>query len=89
MDLITTPASVRHELRQKSRVYPASYAEAKFLASTPKSSPMQQGNPSLSAINLGLGQGNTITADERDAKSGNYLGDDIVQRAAKGPIVFD
>jgi catalase len=51
---------------------------------------MQKGNPSYIRYQFVPRAGeHYLTPDERNAKSGSYLGDDIAQRVAQGPIVFD
>jgi hypothetical protein len=44
--------------------------------------------PARQPFRLQLGE-KYLTPDERKAKSASYLQDEIVQRIAKGPVVFD
>ena len=74
----------------ESRTYPASYAEAKFFGLNSEKFTNAAGRSVFIRYQLVPRAGeHYLTPDERNAKSGSYLGDDIVQRAAKGPIVFD
>lgn len=73
-----------------SRTYPASYAEAKFFGLNSEKFTNAVGKSVYVRYQLVPRAGEHYLApEERKAKSGSYLQDEIVQRAAKEPIVFD
>jgi catalase len=73
-----------------SRTYPASYAEAKFFGLNSVKFTNADGKSAYVRYQFVPRAGEHYLApEERKAKSGSYLQDEIVQRAAKEPIVFD
>jgi catalase len=73
-----------------SRTYPASYAEAKYFGLNSVKFTNAAGKSVYARYQFVPRAGeHYLTPDERKAKSGSYLQDEIVQRAAKEPIVFD
>ena len=73
-----------------SRTYPASYAEAKYFGLNSVQFTNAHGKSVHVRYQFVPRAGeHYLTPEERKAKSGSYLQDEIVQRAAKGPIVFD
>jgi catalase len=74
----------------ESRVYPASFAEAKFFGLNSERFTNAAGKSVFIRYQFVPRAGeHYLTTEERNAKSGSYLGDDIVQRVAQWPIVFD
>jgi catalase len=73
-----------------SRTYPASYAEAKYFGLNSVKFTNGNGKSAYLRYQFVPRAGEHYLApEERKAKSGSYLQDEFVQRAAKGPIVFD
>jgi len=73
-----------------SRTYPASYAEAKFFGLNSVKFTNAAGKSAYVRYQFVPRAGEHYLApDERKAMSASYLQDEIVQRAAKTPIVFD
>ena len=73
-----------------SRTYPASYAEAKYFGLNSVQFTNAHGKSAYVRYQFVPRAGEHYLApEERKAKSGSYLQDEIVQRAAKEPIVFD
>src|SRR6516225_7543655 len=73
-----------------SRTYPASYAEAKYFGLNSVQFTNAHGKSVYVRYQFVPRAGeHYLTPEERKAKSASYLQDEIVQRAAKGPIVFD
>jgi catalase len=73
-----------------SRTYPASYAEAKYFGLNSVRFTNTHGESVYVRYQFVPRAGeHYLTPEERKAKGGRYLQDEIVQRAAKGPIVFD
>ena len=72
------------------RTYPVSYAEAKYFGLNSMKFTNANGKSVYVRHQFVPRAGeHYLTPEERKAKSGSYLQDEIVQRAAKEPIVFD
>ena len=72
------------------RTYPASYAEAKYFGLNSVKFTNASGKSVYVRYQFVPRAGeHYLTPEERKAKSGSYLQDEIVQRAGEGPIVFD
>ena len=73
-----------------SRTYPISYAAAKYYGVNAEKFTNAKGGSVFVRYQFVPRAGERyLTPAERKTKSGSYLQDEIVQRAAKGPIVFD
>jgi len=73
-----------------SRTYPISYAEAKYFGVNAEKFTNAKGESVFIRYQFVPRAGERyLSPAERKMKSGSYLQDEIVQRAAKGPILFD
>jgi catalase len=73
-----------------SRTYPISYAEAKYFGVNAEKFTNAKGDSVFVRYQFVPRAGERyLSPEERKAKSGSYLQDEIVQRVAKGPILFD
>jgi catalase len=73
-----------------SRTYPASYSEAKYFGLNSVKFTNANGKSVYVRYQFVPRAGeHYLTPEERKARSGNYLQDEIVQRAGRGPIMFD
>jgi len=74
----------------ETRTYPISYAQATYWGINSLKFTNAKGQSVFVRYRFVPRAGeHYLTPDERKAKSANYLQDEIVQRAAKDPIVFD
>jgi catalase len=73
-----------------SRTYPASYAEAKYYGVNAEKFTNTKGRSVFVRYQFVPRAGeHYLSPEKRKAQSGSYLQDEIEQRAAKGPILFD
>ncbi|MGE0007509.1 MAG: catalase [Parvibaculaceae bacterium] len=73
-----------------SRTYPVSYAAAKYYGVNAEKFTNAKGKSAYVRYQIVPRAGEHYLApEERQAKNGSYLQDEVVQRAAKAPILFD
>lgn len=74
----------------KTRTYPNSYAEAKYFGINSLKFTNAKGRSAFVRYEMIPRSGeHYLNPDERKARSGNYLQDEIVERVRQKPIVFD
>jgi len=74
----------------ETRTYPVSYAQAAYFGINSLKFTNSEGKSEFVRYKLVPRAGEKyLTPDERKAKSENYLNEEIVQRAAKEPIIFE